>query len=147
MAASRDLSPHSMMLYFYFAANRDNYQFAFSPEAVNKAIGMAKSTCHDQLKNLINKGYLIQRGGSNIYDFYERPTRATLKDVCGTADSFCYTPAEQDNPSESIEINNNKYFINNTPKAEQAQPSVAEKEYNISSKVLLDALNSDGFVF
>lgn len=108
MAASKDLTPHSMMLYFYFAANSNNYQFAFSPEAVLKEIGMPKSTCHDQLKNLISKGYLVQRGGGNIYDFYEKPIRQTNTENADTADSFVCTPAEQANPSESIEINNSR---------------------------------------
>ena len=61
-----------MMLYFYFAANADNYTFALSPAAVNKAIGMANSTYRDQFKNLENKGYLVRVSG-NQYVFYEKP--------------------------------------------------------------------------
>ena len=147
MEACHQLSPHSMMLYFYFAANKDNYHFAFSPEAVHKEIGMAKSTCHDQFKNLVKKGYLVQRKDSNIYDFYEKPIRQTNTENADTADSFESTSVEQVNPSESREINNNKYYINNAPKTEQAQSSVTEKKDSISAKMILEALNSDKFVF
>ena len=108
---------------------------------------MAKSTCHDQFKNLVNKGYLVQRKDSNIYDFYEKPIRQTNTENANTAYSFESSSGEQVNPSESREINNNKYYINNAPKTEQAQSSVIEKKDNISAKMILDSLNSDKFVF
>lgn len=72
MAAARDLGAHALMLYMYFAANRDRYSLALSPAAVFNAIGMPRSTYRDQLKKLENKGYLIKRG-PNSYDFYEVP--------------------------------------------------------------------------
>lgn len=46
-AASRDLGAHAFRLYLYFAANAQNYQFAFSPAAVYEEIGMPVSTCRD----------------------------------------------------------------------------------------------------
>ena len=158
MAASRDLTPHSMMLYFYFAANKDNYQFAFSPEAVLREIGIAKSTCHDQIKNLINKGYLVPKeNNSNIYDFYEKPIRITTKEDAATANSFycaadelCCTNDVQSNPPENIEINNNYLtdnLINNSPKTEQAQFSVATERYGTHHKLLEDMLKRDEFIF
>ena len=71
-AAARNLSPHAMMLYFYIASNADNYTFALSPAAVRQAIGMARSTYHDQFHNLVDKGYLVRVSG-NQYVFYEKP--------------------------------------------------------------------------
>ena len=131
-AAARNLSPHSMMLYFYFAANADNYTFALSPAAVNKAIGMASSTYRDQFKNLENKGYLVRVSG-NQYVFYEKPHKEEKPtDVNANQKS---TDAVNDTPDVAkivypgdIEINNKS--INNLinkgefPKSNQVKESV-----------------------
>ena len=71
-AAARNLTPHAMMLYFYLASNKNNYTFALSPAAVRQAIGMARSTYHDQFHNLVDKGYIVPAGG-NHFVFYEKP--------------------------------------------------------------------------
>ncbi len=72
--AYRDLNATGFVLWLYFASNKDGFDLALSPQAVNLDLGMPLSTCRDQIKLLINKGYLIQHSeGSNIYDFYERP--------------------------------------------------------------------------
>ena len=71
-AAARNLSPHSLLLYLYLAANANNYQLALSAAAVRDAVGMARSTYHDQFHILLNKGYLVPNHG-NTYDFYEVP--------------------------------------------------------------------------
>ena len=117
-AAARNLSPHSMMLYFYFAANADNYTFALSPAAVNKAIGMARSTYQDQFKNLENKGYLVRVSG-NQYVFYEKPHIEEKPTDVDTNQKF--TDAVNDTPDvanivypEGIEINN--IYTNNYTK-------------------------------
>ena len=75
-AASRDLGPYALQLYLYLASNADNYTFALSPVAVRQAIGMARSTYHDQFHKLVDKGYLVPSHG-NTYDFYEVPKSAT----------------------------------------------------------------------
>ena len=75
-AAARDLGAHACLLYMYLAANADNYKLAFSPEAIRQAIGMPRSTCSDQFKKLIDRGYLVLRSG-NFYDFYEVPLPMT----------------------------------------------------------------------
>jgi len=119
MAAARDLGPHATMLYLYLAANRDGYTLALSPAAINNAIGMARSTYHDQFRKLVNKGYLVQASG-NTYDFYEvpRPRPATKVEMTeertshGLADEngmFAVQPPPQTGFSvlpENIEINN-----------------------------------------
>ena len=72
MAASRDLGPHALRLYLYFAANADNYSFALSPLHIHQAIDMPPSTYHDYFHRLVEKGYLVQSNG-NTFEFYERP--------------------------------------------------------------------------
>ena len=75
-AASRDLGAHALQLYLYLASNANNYTTALSPVAVRQAIGMARSTYHDQFHKLVDKGYLVPATG-NTYDFYEVPQAAT----------------------------------------------------------------------
>lgn len=121
MAAARDMSAHALKLYMYFAANANNYKFAFSPSAVLDAIGMPRSTCHDQFTVLVNKGYLVQENGST-YSFYEVPQprlaqQEEMKKSPISADGLDfenYTTTEQSQPfavdentGEVIEINNN----------------------------------------
>lgn len=76
MYASRDLGAHALRLYLYLAANADNYTLALSPAAVRSAIGIPRSTYHDQFEKLIDKGYLVHKQG-NTYDFYELPQTRT----------------------------------------------------------------------
>ena len=76
-AAARDLGAHALMLYLYFASNANGFMLALSPAAIRQAVGMPSSTYRDQFVRLVDKGYLVQRGDSNTYDFYETPQRAT----------------------------------------------------------------------
>lgn len=120
MAAARDLSAHALKLYFYFAANADNYEFALSQAAVTRDIGMARSTFHDQFHVLVNKGYLVNTHG-NTYDFYETPQpRTDVKEADRTATELIFeddTPRGlispqmiPNQPQDKTEINN-KYSI------------------------------------
>ena len=99
-----------MMLYFYLAANADNYTFALSPAAVRKTINMARSTYHDQFHNLVDKGYLVPIGG-NHFVFYEKPHKKENPSDVNTNQKLTF-PAS-DIPEtvnivlpEDIEINN-----------------------------------------
>ena len=71
-AATRVLGAPAFVLYMYLAANKDNFNLALSPAAVQKEIGMARSTYYDQFRNLEALGFL-QKGKGNVYHFYERP--------------------------------------------------------------------------
>ena len=86
-AASRDLGAHALQLYLYLASNANNYTIALSPVAVRQAIGMARSTYHDQFHKLVDKGYLVPSNG-NTYEFYEVPQAATQSQNSMTADGF-----------------------------------------------------------
>ena len=114
-AAARDLGPYALELYLYFAANANGYQMAFSPTAVNDAIGMPASTARDQFKKLIAKGYLIPVNG-NGFDFFEiSQTRAVSQISQGnesrspeaTSSNF-----EKESPTSNLEFDNIE--INNT---------------------------------
>lgn len=75
-SAARDLGAHALMLYLYLASNANNYTVALSPVAVRQAIGMARSTYHDQFHKLVDRGYLVPSHG-NTFEFYEVPQAAT----------------------------------------------------------------------
>jgi len=72
MSAARDLGAHALLLYMYLASNANGYCLALSPTAVRQAVGMARSTYHDQFAKLIDRGYLVPTSG-NGFDFYEVP--------------------------------------------------------------------------
>ena len=122
-AASRDLGAHALMLYLYLASNANNYTVALSPAAVRQAIGMARSTYHDQFHKLVDRGYLVPSHG-NTFEFYEVPQAATqarneLSDIgydfeesppCDTQE----TCGGQSVLAEDTEINNRDNSTNNT---------------------------------
>ena len=125
-AAARDLGAHAFLLYLYCAANKDNYNLALSPTAVRQAIGMARSTYHDQFHKLVDRGYLVPSHG-NTFEFYEVPKADTQTKNALTENGqvFDTCPApEQGKPQdgftvvpEDTEINNshspNNWAINN----------------------------------
>ena len=121
-AASRDLGAHALQLYLYLASNANNYTSALSPVAVRQAIGMARSTYHDQFHKLVDKGYLVP-GTGNTYDFYEVPQTATQTrnttsaggqdfEECPRTDS-AGSPGGYTVLPEDREINNNTIQPNN----------------------------------
>ena len=128
-AASRDLGAHALQLYLYLASNANNYTTALSPVAVRQAIGMARSTYHDQFHKLVDKGYLVLSTG-NSFDFYEVPQTATQAGSLSSAGGQDFTEHPSHGEAgnldghsvlpEDIEINNtdipaNKIINNNNP--------------------------------
>ena len=114
-AAARDLGAHALMLYLYFASNANGYLLALSPAAIRQAVGMPQSTYRDQFTKLIDRGYLVQRGDSNTYDFYETPQRVTHTEPIETIDGLDFTADAYGTPQtvnneagKDIEININK---------------------------------------
>lgn len=129
-AAARDLGAHALMLYLYFASNADGFMLSLSPAAIRQAVGMPPSTYRDQFVKLIDKGYLIQRGNSNTFDFYETPKRVTHTENDITADGYDFTADDFETPqsvknetAENIEINiDNINMINNCGREKQVSP-------------------------
>ena len=123
------------MLYLYFASNANGFMLALSPAAIRQAVGMPSSTYRDQFIKLIDKGYLVQRGDSNTYDFYETPQRATHTIPNNTVDGYDFTADDyteaqtaNDKAAEDIEINiNNTNIINNCGGEKQVSPTPSKK--------------------
>lgn len=132
-AAARDLGAHALMLYLYLASNRDGYTLALSPAAIRRAVGMAASTYRDQFLKLVDKGYLVQRGSGNTYDFYETPQRETRLHNENTPVGLDFTAAVQKQTQavqkeapEDIEININNTNIKNKGVEKQVSPTPSE---------------------
>lgn len=70
--AALALNGSTFKLWIYFAKNQDNYQFELSAVAVKNYCGISDKTYRESVKELISKGYLVQRC-KNYYDFYEVP--------------------------------------------------------------------------
>jgi biotin operon repressor len=64
-------TPATLGLYIWLVGNQDKYKFAFSPQAIENQLGMARNSCHGAVKRLEELGYLVPRENSNVYDFYE----------------------------------------------------------------------------
>jgi len=149
-AASRDLGAHALQLYLYLASNANNYTVALSPAAVRQAIGMARSTYHDQFHKLIDRGYLVPSNG-NTFEFYEVPQAATQSQNSMTDDGLNFeevpSHGEQGGSGgqsilpEDIEINNNNSIDNsginnaNNPEAKETIRKPEVKEIVISRPV------------
>lgn len=73
MNASRLLGAHALRLYLYLASNANNFELALSPSAIERDLGMSRSTYHDQFRKLVNSGFLVPSANGSRYDFYELP--------------------------------------------------------------------------
>ena len=125
-AAARDLNAHALLLYLYLASNANGFCLALSPNALRQAVGMPPSTYRDQFLKLIDKGYLVQRAESNVYDFYEIAQRAPC--VSKTEPALMATANVNTQTPENIEININT--INNKKGVEkQVSPRPIETEF------------------
>lgn len=83
-AAYRDLNATALCLYLYLAGNKDGFDLAFSPKAIHEEMGMPESTCRDQFKVLVSKGYLVPRHErSNVFDFFEQPKEKEKAETAG----------------------------------------------------------------
>ena len=124
------------MLYLYFASNANGYVLALSPAAIRQAVGMAASTYRDQFLKLVDKGYLVQRGSGNTYDFYETPQRETRLHNENTPVGLDFTAAVQKQAQavqkeapEDIEININNTNIKNRGVEKQVSPTPSNQFY------------------
>lgn len=68
--AARNLKAGAFKLWVYFAKNQNNYEFGLSSSDVLSTFGMKKDQYDGAIKELIDKGYLVQNSG-NSYTFFE----------------------------------------------------------------------------
>lgn len=88
----------ALALYLYFASNANGFCLAISPQAVENAIGMPRSTYYKVFNRLVEKGYVIPRS-THRFDFYEFPQKQG--NLSGNLVCF---PQEQKSLQKDIEI-------------------------------------------
>ena len=141
--------PYALALYLYFASNADNYRLEISPQAIENAIGMPRSTYYKKFSILQEKGYIIKRG-NNLYEFFEVAQEQTKNCGCpptkqqnlperkgslqdeqsNLCERFCSSSQEQNRSADNIEINNryiDKINIINSDRKEQQPDSIGFK--------------------
>ncbi len=77
-AAACNLDAGAFKLWCYFAKNQNGYEFALSSKAVEQTFGIKIKQYNNAVKELIEKGYLVNTKGNN-YIFNEIPLN-TKKD-------------------------------------------------------------------
>ena len=94
------------MLYLYLASNANGYVLALSPVAVRQAIGMARSTYHDQFHKLVDKGYLVPASG-NTFEFYESPQSVAQSQEIVSDVGLNF----EESPSDNKQVNSDGYPV------------------------------------
>lgn len=118
--AARVLKPNAYRMYIRIVLNQDGHEFALSPKAMRKEIGISPTGYETAVKNLIDAGYLVQiSNGSNKYFFYENPPEKVV-----TAIPVCCAPI----PPISIPVVTSPNIKGDTPLnlGEEAPKSVEE---------------------
>lgn len=77
-SAAADLQAGAFKLWIYFAKNQDNFVFGLSNKAVAEMFGIKKDQYDKAVKELIQKGYLIETS-KNHYNFKELKEKTTIK--------------------------------------------------------------------
>lgn len=79
--AMRNLKPNEFKMYIYLSMNKDQYTQALSTSYASEMVGANKRNIQDAINGLIEKGYLVQIGTSNEYNFYENLDEKHLKNI------------------------------------------------------------------
>lgn len=77
-SAAAELQAGAFKLWIYFAKNTDNYVFGLSNKAVAETFGIKKDQYDKAVKELIEKGYLIETS-KNHFEFKELKEKTTIK--------------------------------------------------------------------
>lgn len=87
----------ALALYLYLASNANNYRLELSPQAIQNAIGMPRSTYYKKMQLLKEKGYIMEKQG-NVLEFYEVPQKQSVKS--GLPEKQQNFSEEQQNPQQ-----------------------------------------------
>lgn len=108
--AAQTLKAGAFKLWIYLAQNQNNYTFALSNKAVAEYFGIKKDQYDSAVKELIEKGYLIETT-KNKYNFLELAEKTTITNGKKPQLQVVETNTEkQENPITNITDNT----INNT---------------------------------
>lgn len=72
--ASRNLKGETAFkLWMYFASNKDNYTFAWSPKAFAETYGCSEKSAREAFNQLVSLSYLTTGNHKNDFFFHETP--------------------------------------------------------------------------
>lgn len=76
LLAAKELSDRAFKLYIRMNLHQDNHTYALSPVAIQHDIGMTDKRYREAVKELIEKGYLVQQEKyKSLYFFFEYPQK------------------------------------------------------------------------
>ena len=74
LTAAKELTDRAYKLYIRMSLHQDGHTYALSPVEINNSIGMTDKRYREAVKELIDKGYLVQhKDHKSVYTFYEAP--------------------------------------------------------------------------
>lgn len=74
LTAAKELTDRAYKLYIRMSLHQDGHTYALSPVEINNSIGMTDKRYREAVKELIDKGYLVQhKDHKSVYIFYEAP--------------------------------------------------------------------------
>lgn len=155
LTSARNLSDRAYKLYIRMMLHQDGYTYALSPVEINRSIGMSDKRYRDAVKELIDKGYLVQSTEhKNLYTIYEYPEKdnpvfqnrtdnPSILDRCPVENGHTPRPFWTDNPSISEgEIVHNITPNNTVHSTVNSTSIMGENDYqNINIENILDDLS------
>ena len=102
-AAMDVLTYKTYKLYMYLCYNADAYPFHLYKALLKSAL--PKNSYYRAFDELVEKGYLVRRGESNSYDFYEDPAN---KDPVPDPVTTCTHPGDEVSPN-TVQKTHNRY--------------------------------------
>lgn len=92
LTAAKELTDRAYKLYIRMSLHQDGHTYALSPVEINNNIGMTDKRYREAVKELIDKGYLVQhKDHKSVYIFYEAPA----------IDNVSVLPKEIDYPTKA----------------------------------------------
>ena len=126
--AARALKAGAFKLWIYFSKNQNGYEFALSNKAVEENFGIKKDQYDTAIKELIEKGYLIETS-NNHFTFEEKPTFEKLeKTTFKNGEKPLLKVVKNHNQKWENPITNITDNINNTINNTEAATSLFQSE-------------------
>lgn len=113
LSAAHRLTDRAYKLYVRMMLHQDGHTYALSPVEINSSIGMSDKRYREAVKELIDKGYLVQsEKHKSLYTIFEYPEKdnpalaiqtdtPAVLDICPVGNGRMTRPLCQDAPSIS----------------------------------------------
>lgn len=131
MSAAKELSDRAFKLYVRLNLHQDGHTYALSPVAIQADIGMSDKRYREAVKELTDKGFLVQQEKyKSLFVFYEFPQRDDKK--------YRQKAKAPDNPAESAVSSTQNGRITRPNRDDNPAISGGEIEHYITSHTTKD---------